>query len=247
MDFELLEERANDGEVSAIRQLVECYENGIGVEQNLELAEQWKKMLHDVDGNSGENSFSDHESRVNAHHEEIEKESERKNNEQSTPNREHSWKEIRHELEKMSFITLDQIVEKGNYLAELIVGERYLKSSIYEEQKRGAENVREAMVHIKNGEAGMASMSAIKDSLSEGWTVLAQYYLKNYNIHPELGEKAFEASSNAFEIDHSNIEEIIACYRYGIGCVKSVFSLISIRWVTKNFVNSRRAVRNYAD
>lgn len=53
MNFELLEEKANDGDVTAMRKLVKCYKNGIGVEQDLEMAEQWEKMLPDVDENSG--------------------------------------------------------------------------------------------------------------------------------------------------------------------------------------------------
>ena len=227
MNFELLEERANDGDVTAIRQLVECYKNGIGVEQDLEVAEQWKKMLPNVDENSGEDSFSGGELRADAqngtqrhdvdHHE---KETEHQDRGGMTPFRERSWEEIRHELEKMSFVTLDQVVARGNYLAELIAGERYLKSSMYDEQMNGAERIRESIEHIKNGEVGAASTDAIKDALSEGWTQLSNYYIKYRNFRPGFAEKAFEACSNAFEIDHSNVDGLITCYKEGIGCVR---------------------------
>ena len=230
MNFELLEEKANDGDLSAIRQLVECYKNGIGVEQDLGMAEQWVKMLPDVDENFGEDSFADGEMGAGAQngaqlrdvgrYGKIENKTEHQDQGQLTPYRERSWKEIRHELEKMNFITLEQVVARGNYLAELIVGERYLKSSRYDEQMNGAGMVREAIEHIKNGEVGAASAEAIKDALSEGWTMLARLYLKKYDDHPDFGEKAFEASSNAFEIDHSNVEGIITCYKKGIGCYR---------------------------
>ena len=228
MNFELLEERANDGDVSAIRQLVECYENGIGVEQDLEMAKQWEKMLPDVGENYDEGATSSDRSGDNApeatkshddHHQNVtEKEMGHHDRVQSTSPTEHSWEEIRHELEKMSFVTLDQVVARGNYLAELIAGERYLKSQAYEEQINGAERIREAIEHIKNGEVKAASMDAIKDALSEGWMQLANYYLSGYKYRPGFAEKAFEACSNAFEIDHSNVEGLITCYKFGIGC-----------------------------
>ena len=228
MNFELLEERANDGDVTAIRQLVECYKNGIGVEQDLEMAEQWEKMLADVDENSEVDTFPDGEMGSAAqnvaqrhevdHHGKIENETEHQDRGGTTHFRERSWEEIRHELEKMSFVTLDQVVARGNYLAELIVGERYLRSSRYEERMNGAERIREAIEHIKNAEVGAASTDAIKDALSEGWTQLSDYYVKNYNFRPGFSEKAFEASSNAFEIDHSNAEGLFVCYKKGIGC-----------------------------
>lgn len=230
MEFELLEERANDGDVNAIRQLVECYRNGIGVEQDLEMAGKWEEMLLDVDENSEESALSrdgywNNAPEVTKHHDDdnqdgSEKETGHNDHVQSTSPIEHSWKEIRQELEKMSFVKLNQVVARGNYLAELVAGERYLKSQTYEEQIDGAERIRNAIEHVKNGEVKAASMDAIKDALSEGWAQLADYYLKNYKYRPGFAEKAFEACSNAFEIDHSDIEGLITCYKYGIGCEK---------------------------
>lgn len=220
-DIGLLEEKATEGDVSAVQQLIEIYEKGIGVEKNSIIAERWRKWAAENGMLIELNTAVEDEVDANENLSAVSEDSDA-----SKAADEMDWDSYRRSYEIKPFNKLKELDEAGDPIATLVMGEKYLHSAVKAERSSGIGLINKSINSIQNKTSSEGMTELDRRALIEAWADRGNYYWGKVfspdqplnNDHSDDGNEAFKAFSHVAELDQGNVDGLIKCYEKGVGC-----------------------------
>lgn len=203
MTISELEELSIDGDRDAAEELIRRYREGDGVEKNEETAKRWSALFDDeIPG------------------EDLERETVNDTGMEAVS--ESSWSEQYEATSRKIIGRLRKEAEEGNTVAMIVLAEKYLASNHKAEIEEGLRLLDQAEGVLRSDltdEASSASREALVHLFNTKGQKLEERYRETRD--PSMGEKAFNAYSNAQELDPAQVAGIARCYREGIGVEKN--------------------------
>ena len=216
-------EQANDGDLQATLKLIEMYRNGIDVEQNEQIAEQWEDWAEElrkseesdeINEEITEDLMADIQGESKDFNEDSDHLEETASPEFQAETEDSDWHIYRKKLEKLPIPKLREEMEKDNLYAKLIFSEKLIESRIPAESQIGKEGLED----FANLNAGALNDQMGIDARAEAWSRLGDYYLIRRD-----DDNAFKAHSSAYELNADYVDGLIECFENGYGCQKNVF------------------------
>lgn len=217
VDISEIEEAAIGGDENAIRELVRRYSEGDGVSKDLDAAGKWASCLESVN-KSEEDSFENdyYENSSNGSDDEVIKK------------KELSFSLSYEEYQQLDSFRLRQMCDSGDAVAKIVLGERYVHANTENEEDEGIGLLKAGIEELKRilTEDNDSSDYCI-ELIVCGYKILGKQFLLRHkklnskywmpNLDDTYANDIFNCYSNIFELTEEITEELIECYREGLG------------------------------